>query len=157
MLAVRCVMNKVCPGCDKERDVENDFRWRYKNRRIRQTWCKYCQAEANKKHYQNNKQIYVERAITRNHRVIAENQRKLYAYLSEHPCVDCGLADIRCLEFDHVRSKKLSNIAELLNSPLPWVTIENEITKCDVRCANCHRIKTHKRSKDWRFLRSSGE
>jgi hypothetical protein len=144
-------MKKVCSGCGQERDIESDFRWHNKDRGIRQRWCKYCLAEANKIHYQNNKQIYIERALSRNARVDAENKSKLYAYLSEHPCVDCGNNDIRCLEFDHVRGKKSANISQMLGHAVTWSVIEAEIVKCEVRCANCHRIKTLERDKLWRF------
>ncbi len=147
-------LKKVCPGCGEERDSENDFRWKYKDRGIRQRWCKYCQATANKDHYRNNKKDYLNRALNRNARVKTENRQRLYAYLSEHPCVDCGATDVRILEFDHVRGKKSANIAELLNNAASWSTIEKEIAKCEVRCANCHRIKTTERGSWWRFGRS---
>ena len=143
------VMKKICPYCNEERDAEEDFRWRYKDQGIRQKYCKFCQAEFNKEHYRNNKQVYCDRAITRNVRVNAENQRLLYFYLSEHPCVDCGCTDIRCLEFDHVRGSKSANITRMLNN-VPWPTIEAEIAKCEVRCVNCHRIKTIERGGWWR-------
>src|SRR5260221_639906 len=123
------LMKKICPGCGEERDAEQDFRWRYKDRGIRQVRCKYCQAESNKTHYQNNKQVYLERALTRNARVNTENKRRLYAYLSSHPCVDCGQTDVRVLEFDHVRGNKSANITRMLNGA-PWSAIEAEIAKC---------------------------
>jgi hypothetical protein len=143
-------MKKVCPRCGEERDAERDFSWKNQKKGIRHQWCKVCLAEANSRHYQNNKQIYLERALTRNARVNTENKRRLYVYLSEHPCVDCGQTDIRCLEFDHVHGDKTSNIAILINDAVPWPTIEAEIAKCEVRCANCHRIKTFERGKTWR-------
>ncbi|HEY7417981.1 MAG TPA: hypothetical protein VH593_22565 [Ktedonobacteraceae bacterium] len=93
-------MKKTCSKCCEERDVEQDFSWKNKNRGTRQRWCKFCQAAANKLHYQDNKQIYLDRAHTRNIRVIAENKKQLHAYLFTHPCVDCGCTDLRCLEFD---------------------------------------------------------
>jgi hypothetical protein len=147
-------LKKICPGCGEERDAEQDFRWKYKDHGIRQRWCKYCQATANKDHYRNNKQEYLDRALTRNARVNTENRQRLYAYLSEHPCVDCGETDVRVLEFDHVRGNKSANIATLLNNAISWSTIEKEIAKCEVRCANCHRIKTNERGCWWRFGRS---
>jgi len=117
---------------------------------MRQHWCKFCLAEANSKHYQNNKQIYLERALTRNDRVNTENKQRLYAYLSNHPCIDCGQTDIRVLEFDHVRGNKSASITRLLNNAVPWKAIEDEIAKCEVRCMNCHRIKTSERGHWWR-------
>jgi hypothetical protein len=147
-------MKKICPGCGEERDIEHDFSWKNKSRGIRQRWCKSCQAAANKLHYQNNKQVYLDRAQTRNAYVIAENKKQLRAYLSTHPCIDCGCTDIRCLDFDHVRGKKSDDISKMLGHSLPWATIEAEIAKCEVRCANCHRIKSNERGKWWRFALS---
>ncbi len=63
-------------------------------------------------------------------------------YLATHPCVDCGENDLRLMEFDHVRGQKKAAITVLVNRPSGWKTIEDEIAKCEVRCANCHRIKT---------------
>jgi len=145
-------MKKICPGCDHERDVERDFAWKNKKDGTRQRWCKFCQAEANKTHYQNNKQVYLDRATSRNARVNTENKQRLYAYLSSHPCVDCGETDIRVLEFDHVRGDKTLTIARLLDYATSWATIEAEIAKCEVRCANCHRIKTLDGRGSWRSL-----
>jgi hypothetical protein len=141
---------KYCPGCEQEKDIEH-FSFRYKTRGIRQTWCKSCQAAANKNHYKSNTQMYIDRAKTRNKRVAEENRKKMLIYLSQHPCVDCGNTDIRCLEFDHVRDSKVDDISRMLGVFANWKTIEVEIAKCEVRCANCHRIKTLERADRWRF------
>ena len=143
-------MKKICPSCGQERDTERDFAWKNKKDGTRQRWCKFCQAEANKTHYQNNKQVYLDRAITRNARLNTQNKQRLFAYLSEHPCIDCGQTDIRCLEFDHVRGNKSANITRMITSATSWSNIESEIAKCEVRCANCHRVKTLERGKWWR-------
>ena len=143
-------MMKICSGCGQERDIESDFAWKNMSKGTRQRWCRYCQAEANARHYQNNKSIYIERAVNRNSHVNAENRQKLYIYLSEHSCVDCGQNDIRVLEFDHVRGNKSASINDLLKKAASWETIKAEIAKCEVRCVNCHRVKTHERGKTWR-------
>lgn len=145
-------MNKICSGCGQERDIEQDFAWKNKAKGTRQRWCKFCQAEANRRHYQNNKQIYMKRALTRNALVNSENKQNLYAYLSSHPCVDCGQTDVRILEFDHVRGNKSESISTLLQHSVPWQKVEAEIAKCEVRCTNCHRIKTSERGGFWRSL-----
>jgi Tat protein secretion system quality control protein TatD with DNase activity len=143
-------MKKICSRCGEERDVEEDFKWKYKDYGIRQTRCKYCQAKLAKIHYQNNKQTYIKRALARKMRTLLENKPRLYAYLSTHPCVDCGQSDIRVLEFDHVRGQKIGEIGDLFRDGFNWSIIETEIAKCEVRCANCHRIKTFERSSNWR-------
>jgi hypothetical protein len=60
------------------------------------------------------------------------------AYLETHPCVDCGYADIRALEFDHVKGKTFTIGQRGTLSPTKVLA---EIEKCEVRCCNCHRIR----------------
>src|SRR5260370_8431284 len=134
-------MKKICSSCGEERDAEKDFSWRYKERGIRQPRCKYCQSEMSKLHYQNNKQAYNERTHSSKAQALTENRSRISSYLSTHPCVDCGQADIRLLEFDHVNGQKSRGIANLLTWGFNWSTIEAEIAKVEVRCATCHRIK----------------
>ncbi len=45
------------------------------------------------------------------------------------------------MDFDHVRGKKLFNIAN--GRYRTWKSVIIEIAKCDLVCANCHRIRTH--------------
>jgi len=75
-------------------------------------------------------------------------QDKLWELLLVSECMDCGISDPRVLEFDHLRDKK-DNVSNLLNKS-NWTTIENEIKKCEIVCANCHRIRTQDRSGSWR-------
>ena len=61
-------------------------------------------------------------------------------------CVDCGEKDFRTLDFDHLpQFKKEHNIAVLKNQGRIGV-IKKEISKCEIRCANCHRKKTAERN-----------
>ena len=119
-----------------------------------QTWCRACFAEANARNYRKNH----EREKTRLVRQVAEKrvgiQQQLIEYLSHHPCVDCGETDIVVLEFDHV-GEKLANVSTLANGGRSWARILSEIEKCEVRCANCHRLKTLERSSSRRALRSA--
>jgi hypothetical protein len=145
-------LKKICPGCSEERDVEQDFNWKYQDRGVRQSRCKHCQSQVSKQHYQNNKQLYMHRVRAREMQVIEDNRKRLVEYLAHHPCIDCGCSDIRVLEFDHVHGNKSNNIARMVGEGFSWSTIETEIAKCKVRCANCHRIKTNERSGWWRHL-----
>ena len=69
-----------------------------------------------------------------------DNVSKLYKYLLNHPCVDCGASDPLVLQFDHQEDKK-ENVSKLAGNR-SWTAVENEIKKCVVRCANCHQKKT---------------
>jgi len=48
------------------------------------------------------------------------------------------------LEFDHTADKKAA-VAQLVAGGYSWCAILQEIAKCEVRCANCHRRITAKR------------
>lgn len=58
-------------------------------------------------------------------------------------CADCGWNEwARGLDWDHVRGTKSANVAQLIAERKPWAEVAAEIAKCEVVCANCHRIRT---------------
>lgn len=64
----------------------------------------------------------------------------------ERGCAHCGMKDWRCLEFHHRDpSEKEFTLATAKGTTMK--RLEAEIAKCEVVCANCHRI--HHTSKDW--------
>lgn len=99
------------------------------------------------KHYRENRDAYLEKARVRNARIKRENREKILEYLRANPCVDCGISDVRVLEFDHVHGQKISAVSSMLTSS--WRRIAEEVAKCEVRCANCHVIKTGLRASWW--------
>lgn len=105
------------------------------------------QAKYAKKHYEVNKEKMIQKAKDNNKRSRDRNRQYVLEYLENHPCVDCGEKDPIVLEFDHVRDK-LFDVSDIKRSAYSLKTIEEEIKKCEVRCANCHRRITHKRRVD---------
>ena len=72
---------------------------------------------------------------------------KLVDYLLEHPCLDCGEIDVVVLQFDHLDPENKSDtVANMVSNVCSWATIEDEIAKCEVVCANCHTRRTAKRA-----------
>jgi hypothetical protein len=63
-------------------------------------------------------------------------------------CVDCGYREHPvAMDFDHLPgTKKLFNVSQALWRPLAKVLAE--IEKCEVVCANCHRIRTYRRMRE---------
>ena len=122
------------------------------NRRARatdglQSRCRGCSREW----YEVNREQHKANVRRRNNRVRGEHMARLGRYLLEHPCVDCGEADVRVLEFDHDDpASKLNEVTRLANLSLPWWRVEAEIAKCSVRCANCHRRRTMEEGGFWR-------
>jgi hypothetical protein len=81
--------------------------------------------------------------------VAAERAAYLIEFFRTRPCVDCGESDPLVLEFDH-RSDKIFNISKGIRDH-SWASVLDEIAKCDVVCANCHRRRTARRG---RFARA---
>lgn len=77
-------------------------------------------------------------------RIRLRNSQITFDYLKFHPCVDCGESDPFILEFDHVSGLKKESISNLAKRRSSVKKIIDEIAKCEVRCANCHRRKTAK-------------
>ena len=63
----------------------------------------------------------------------------VYSYLTNNHCIDCDESDPVVLEFDHQTNKDF-HVSEMMNYSIR--RIDEEISKCVVRCANCHRRKT---------------
>lgn len=65
----------------------------------------------------------------------------VYNVLGRSKCEDCGVADPLVLEFDHLGLKR-KNVMTMVWEGYCMETIEHEMSKCEIRCANCHRRKT---------------
>lgn len=73
---------------------------------------------------------------------------KILADLKEGvPCADCGgLFPDECMDFDHLPGEtKVRNVSALVRGGWSLEKIYAEVEKCELVCANCHRIRTKKR------------
>lgn len=101
-----------------------------------------------KKHYQLNKDYYKIKAKERRSILLPLRRNILNRYKTIKGCIDCGFnTHPEALDFDHVNGEKEFNIGQALNSMISWVRVKREVAKCEVRCANCHRIVTSSRRK----------
>lgn len=66
-----------------------------------------------------------------------------YGVLERSGCTDCGSSELCVLEFDHIREKR-AHVIQLARSGCSQERLEIEIAACEVRCANCHRRRTHR-------------
>lgn len=141
---------RLCNKCGKYKS-EDDFAFRSKAKSTRQHTCKVCHRLLMKDHYKANKSYYAEKA-RRNEEGNREAVRAyLIEYLSNHPCVDCGNTDIEVLQFDHLdRKTKKYNVSSMLVG-YGLKTIQEEIDKCAVRCANCHIRRTRRQLGWWTY------
>lgn len=74
-----------------------------------------------------------------------QENRSYVDALRESPCTDCGKCyDPVCMDFDHVIGNKHKTISSMI--PIASLeSIKTEIAKCELVCANCHRIRTKNR------------
>jgi len=136
---------KVCSKCETEKSLD-EFFFRNKKTGRRHAQCKGCYNNGRnyKEHYEKYKEEYKERANDRIKTLLQENRGNMIDYLKKHSCVDCGETRIVVLEFDHLdRDKKEYGIAKMMKH-FTWDKIQKEMNKCEVVCANCHRVRTAK-------------
>ena len=97
--------------------------------------------------YNNNKQQYIDKA--RRHNIVArERNKKFLNELKQNATCPCGISDFRVMEFAHKdRSLKVGNLSDMANRPVSLNKLKEEVAKCDILCANCHRIQTFEEQK----------
>jgi len=103
------------------------------------------QAAASKKHYEQNKVKIKARSKKRNIETRKANRKYITFVKNLSGCVDCGEDNPVVLDFDHIRGTKKHNVSDMASSSYSFMSIQKEIDKCEVRCANCHRKVTHAR------------
>lgn len=114
------------------------------------TYCKPCHRQYMKDHYSRNKDAYLQKARERKARLLPALRVQLVEFFKTNPCVDCGETDVRVLQFDHKDGvDKKDNVSAMLMHCLPWAKILEEISKCEVRCANCHLRRTGRQFAWW--------
>ena len=91
--------------------------------------------------YSSNKQVYRDK----NKKLLKKKIEKLRT-AKDAPCVDCGKRYPPCvMDFDHREGEVKTGNISVLAKQWSWERTLAEIAKCDIVCANCHRIRTAKR------------
>lgn len=126
---------KLCSRCGKPGEfAKNASKWDGLN-----CVCRACQSIYGKAHYVANRSSYVARAKAR-----AEWLHAIVDEAKNRPCVDCGQKfHPVAMDLDHVRGKKVLNLADARRRGFSEARLRAEISKCEVRCAVCHRLRTH--------------
>ena len=144
--------SRLCFDCHKEKPIE-EFVRKLKNEGKRSFRCTDCTRKQNRKYYREHKKERQKVNTRNNARRIKKLLTHFLEYLSTHPCVDCGSTDVRVLECDHVGKKK-KNVGMMMRSweNYVWDEILEELTQCEIVCANCHRIRTYTRCNAYRIV-----
>lgn len=76
---------------------------------------------------------------------LAQNKERLAELKEASPCADCGQHfPSVCMDYDHLRDKT-KGVTLMVNTGYSWGRVLEEIEKCELVCANCHRLRTRDR------------
>ena len=77
---------------------------------------------------------------------VAEKSTWLNEYKNKNPCSRCGKSyDPVCMDFHHVDPEsKVSTISSFLHGTHTLEKLKEEVAKCEIICAHCHRLHHYK-------------
>lgn len=136
---------KRCSICKETKDISefNKKGTRKDGAPKWQTYCKVCYNAYKKQHYLKNKDDYISK--NREHRKTII--KWIQDYKSSFPCADCGqYFHFSAMDFDHLKDKKFNISQGGRHGSIK--TIQEEISKCEIVCSNCHRVRTWKRNQN---------
>lgn len=111
---------KKCTKCGRILPL-SDFNWRNKAKGTRRSECRYCHSDYMKQKYQ-------------------QKKNEIQELKSNLKCAKCGQSRGYVLDFHHINPlEKTENIARLTSNTSNISKVYDEIKKCIVLCANCHR------------------
>lgn len=140
---------KLCSGCNLVKPISEYFIRKDRPSGV-VSRCKTCESERSEDRVDDIKQYsrtYYEKnkdkICAKSKSVGDERMKYIYEYKINKPCVDCKqVFPPVCMDFDHIPEKgnKTFNLSQGR-----WKTIEvikEELDKCELVCANCHRLRT---------------
>lgn len=111
---------KLCSSCKVYKE-ETEFYWKDKAHTILNSKCKIC-------------------SNARMNELRRERYQLIQDYKSGYGCAICGDKRHWVLDLHHRNGdEKERAISDMLRKNMSWETIEQELQKCEVYCANCHR------------------
>lgn len=139
---------KKCPACKIHKE-HAEYSNHKNNPDGLQTVCKKCQELKTVKGYRENSS-----STDQLDKYLNKNKNEIYRlkFLKfKEGCTDCKKFYPNAMDFDHVTGQKSFNISEIYQYGLDYETqiklVKEEMEKCEVRCGNCHRKATYRRSK----------
>ena len=111
---------KICSKCGRELPIDQ-FNWRNKAKGTQRADCKECHSGYMKIKYQEKKDI-------------VQNLK------AETKCAKCGDSRGYVLDYHHINpEEKENNVSRMTSNNYQLNKVYEEIKKCVVLCANCHR------------------
>ncbi len=142
---------KICSKCAEPKD-ETAFALEAGRRRAD---CKECRKAYLRGYYANNVSYFetyrkTNAAVISNKSVACAQRSRHERYaaiqaLKSNPCIACGESfPWHVMDFDHRDpSTKVDQVSTMVKTYVPWSRVLDEIAKCDLLCACCHRLKTY--------------
>lgn len=130
---------KICSIC-KDPKEGTEFPKKSSSKDGLTSACKICTNENNRKSY---KKRDKGKSKLRNKKKIKVARQYCYNYLLSHTCITCKESDPIVLEFNHIDpTTKVNSISSMVQKGASPKALEEEISKCNIMCANCHRRHT---------------
>ena len=145
-----CSLQIACDG--NPQPIEN-FPLRNRFTKRRQSYCIKCRSEMGKNWYANNKEY--QKANARKHSTEYRDAMRefLWNYKLTHSCqgpdgqgYPYNATDPVVLEFHHLHGKDMA-VSEMVTRFSSVERVAEELKRCQVLCANCHRRVTAKERK----------
>jgi hypothetical protein len=138
---------KECNRCHIVKD-DNEFAFRNKTKGTLQPYCKECKREIDKELYVSN-HLDRKRKIRNRQNKIKINLKELLTDIKKKSkCAICGESRWWVLDFHHIRDKKFE-VSSLPKRGCSLKMFKEEIDKCIIICANCHRDLHFKESEEY--------
>lgn len=128
---------KKCSGCGQLKE-ESEFSWKSKSKGKLQPRCKPCQTAYNRNYYHTSGESEKQK------KRVAERKRKQIQWFKDwkegQSCVVCGEDERVALDLHHLNEDHKSYTpSQMSRDGVSIKTMQEEIDKCVVLCANCHR------------------
>ncbi len=137
---------KICTKCGYKKTIE-EFYYRKTGIRANKYYekCKECMKARGVSYYRLNHERQLRLALIRR-AVYRKSTKEFLNIIKNKPCLDCGKSfPPYVMDFDHKEGeKKEKEVARMVAGGWSLKNIQKEINKCDLVCANCHRIRTYK-------------
>lgn len=120
-----------------------------------QSRCKICFTIYHRQYYEKNKEKYIAKNRRNKSRQRVRLRKILWSF-KQSPCQDCGGSfHPWVMELDHRQDTlKVEAVSNLVGGGCTDEKLLNEIAKCDVVCANCHRMRTYLRREEKNFCKT---
>lgn len=129
---------KVCSKCKIEKEL-SCFSLKNKEKQLYNSWCKDCRNQYDRDNYTNkNKNRKRELVNARKQ----SNRDFVNQYKAERGCAKCGDKRFYVLDFHHTSNDKENCVSLMMDYGLERIL--EEISKCEILCANCHREEHYK-------------